>query len=145
MVGGESLFRGYHPQWRDRLDFATGDLGRLDAHGHLHVQGRRDGMIITGGEKVDPAEVEAVLRGSGELPEVVVLGVPDAEWGQVVVAAYPGSHKPKLDKVTEIVNRLLSPAKRPKPFVPLTSWPANAQGKVNRAEVARLVALALRL
>ncbi len=144
-IGGESLFRGYYPQWRDKWDFATGDLGRLDARGHLQVLGRRDAVIITGGEKVDPAEVETVLHGSGELPEVVVLGVPDAEWGQVVVAAYPESAQPKLDKITEAVSRLLAPAKRPKRFVALASWPANAQGKVNRAEVARLAVLALKL
>lgn len=138
-IGGESLFRGYFPQWRDKWDFATGDCGRLDERRHLHVTGRRDAVIITGGEKVDPAEVENVLRGTGELPEVVVLGVPDAKWGQVVVAAYPGSRQPNLDKVVEAVNRLLSPAKRPKRLVPLASWPANPQGKVNRAEVLRLI------
>ena len=45
-VGGDSLFRGYFPEWRDRRPFATGDLGRLDATGHLHVLGRRDAVIV---------------------------------------------------------------------------------------------------
>ena len=101
-------------------------------------------MIISGGEKVDPAAVEQVLRASGELPQVVVLGVPDAEWGQVVIAAYPEVPAPKLKKVAEVMNRLLSPAKRPKLFVPLPRWPVNEQGKVNRAEVAHLAEHALR-
>ncbi|MSU47171.1 MAG: 2-succinylbenzoate--CoA ligase [Lacunisphaera sp.] len=138
-IGGESLFRGYYPAWRDKWDYETGDCGRLDEHRHLHVLGRRDAVIITGGEKVDPAEVESVLRGTGEFPEVVVLGLPDTEWGQVIVAAYPGSTKPQLDKVSAALNRLLAPAKRPKRFVPLTSWPVGAAGKVDRAEVARLL------
>jgi O-succinylbenzoic acid--CoA ligase len=137
-VGGESLFRGYYPGWRDRRPFATGDLGRLDERGHLQVLGRRDAVIITGGEKVDPAEVEAALRGSGELAEVVVLGVPDAQWGQVVVAAYPASARPDLAKVAAALGRL-SPAKRPKRFVPVGDWPANEQGKVNRERLLALI------
>ena len=145
LTGGDSLFRGYYPQWRDRWPLATGDLGRLDDSGHLHVLGRRDAVIITGGEKVDPAEVEAVLCGSGELGEVVVLGLPDAEWGQVVVAAYPATALPIWALVHQAVTSRLSAPKRPKHFVPIADWPVNEQGKVNRAEVARLAALALRL
>jgi O-succinylbenzoic acid--CoA ligase len=139
-IGGDSLFRGYHPQWRDRRDFETDDRGRLDSQQHLHLTGRRDAVIITGGEKVDPAEVETVLRGTGEFAEVVVLGLPDAEWGQIIVAAYPATARPDLQKVAAALNRLLTPAKRPKKFVPLPDWPVNAQGKVNRAEVARQAA-----
>jgi O-succinylbenzoic acid--CoA ligase len=142
-VGGDSLFRGYFPEWRDRRPFATGDLGRLDATGHLHVLGRRDAVIITGGEKVDPAEVEAVLCGCGELGEVVVVGLPDPEWGQVVVAAYPATAQPVWALVHQAVAHRLSPAKRPKRYVPIAEWPVNAQGKVNRAEVARQARLGL--
>ncbi|MDI1335135.1 MAG: AMP-binding protein [Lacunisphaera sp.] len=142
-VGGDSLFRGYYPEWRDRRPFATGDLGRLDGQGHLQVLGRRDAVIITGGEKVDPAEVEAVLCGSGELGEVIVLGVPDAEWGQVVVAAYPASAQPVWALVQQAVTSRLSAMKRPKHFVPVADWPVNDQGKVNRAEVARRVQAAM--
>jgi o-succinylbenzoate---CoA ligase len=143
-LGGDSMFRGYHPQWRDGWDFETEDRGRLDQPGHLHVTGRRDLVIITGGEKVDPVEVETVLRDTGELTEIVVLGVPDAEWGHVIVAAYPEAARPDLDKVAVAVSRLLAPAKRPKRFVPIANWPVNSQGKVNRTEVARLVGDALR-
>ncbi|MBL9214582.1 MAG: AMP-binding protein [Opitutaceae bacterium] len=143
-VGGDSLFRGYYPEWRPAGEFATGDGGYFDSAGRLHVTGRRDAVIITGGEKVDPGEVESILRGSGELPDVVVLGLPDAEWGQRVVAAYPAEQKPRLEAVQAALARLLAPAKRPKQFVPITPWPANTQGKVNRAEAARLAARALR-
>ena len=138
-VGGGSLFRGYYPEWRTGAGFVTEDAGQLDERGHLHVTGRRDSIIITGGEKVDPVEVEAVLRGCGEFADVAVLGVPDAEWGQAIVAAYPAAPAPRLDRVMAAVNRLLAPAKRPKRYVPLENWSANAQGKINRAEVIRLV------
>ncbi len=142
-IGGDSLFRGYYPDWRTDDEYMTSDAGWLDERGHLHVTGRRDSVIITGGEKVDPVEVEAVLRGSGEFIEVVVLGMPDAEWGQVVIAAYPETERPNLDKVQAAITRLLSPAKRPKRFVAVANWPANSQGKVNRAEVARRASLNL--
>jgi len=139
-VGGDSLFRGYYPDWRDRRPFATGDLGRLDPRGDLHVLGRSDAVIISGGEKVDPAEVEAVLCGTGELGEVVVLGLPDAQWGQVVVAAYPAAAQPVWARVHQAVALRLSAPKRPKHYVPIADWPVNEQGKVNRAEVARQAA-----
>ncbi|AOS45809.1 2-succinylbenzoate--CoA ligase [Lacunisphaera limnophila] len=135
-IGGESVFRGYWPAWREPGDFVTQDAGSMDGQGHLHVSGRRDAVIITGGEKVNPAEVEAVLRDTGAFADVVVFGVPDAEWGESVVAAYPG---PAIDvaRVERALAGLLSPAKRPKRFVALADWPVNAQGKLNRGEVAR--------
>jgi O-succinylbenzoic acid--CoA ligase len=139
LVGGDSIFRGYYPERREAGTFATQDGGWLDDRGQLHVTGRRDAVIITGGEKVNPTEVEAVLRGTGEFSEVVVLGVPDTEWGESVVAAYPTESPPNLARVETALAKLLSPAKRPKRLVPVTPWPVNAQGKVNRGEVARLV------
>ena len=72
------------------------------------------------------------------------MGMPDEEWGQIVIAAYPAATEPKLKKVAEVMNRMLSPAKRPKLFVPLATWPVNDQGKVIRPEATRLAEQALR-
>jgi o-succinylbenzoate---CoA ligase len=66
--------------------FRTGDLGRLDADGRLTVDGRRDSLIITGGENVWPDAVEDVLRGHPSVADVAISGEPDPEWGQVVAA-----------------------------------------------------------
>jgi len=143
VVGGASLFRGYYPAWREEEIFATQDGGWLDERGHLHVTGRRDSVIISGGEKVNPVEVEAALRGTGEFADVVVLGVPDAEWGQSVVAAYAAGKQPNQSRVDAALAKLLSPAKRPKRWVAIPDWPVNAQGKVNRAEVAKRLAAQL--
>jgi O-succinylbenzoic acid--CoA ligase len=140
LVGGDSIFRGYYPDAREPGEFATQDGGWLDERGHLHVSGRRDAVIISGGEKVNPAEVEAVLRGTGEFADVVVFGRSDAEWGERVVAAYSTDTIPNLTRVEAAVAKLLSPAKRPKQLLALAAWPVNAQGKVNRAEVARRLA-----
>lgn len=67
--------------------FRTGDVGRLDVHGRLHVLGRADGVIVSGGEKVAPARVEAVLLAQPGVHDACVVGLPDSEWGEVVGAA----------------------------------------------------------
>jgi o-succinylbenzoate---CoA ligase len=136
-IEGESVFRGYYPERRTARAFETADLGRIDAHGRLHVLGRSDAAIITGGEKVQPAEVEASLRASGEFADVAVLGVPDAEWGQCVVACYPATERPPEWSRVEDKLSALAAFKRPKRFVALADWPRNASGKLNRAELVR--------
>lgn len=136
-VAGESVFRGYWPETRTAGPFETEDLGRIDAQGRLHVLGRRDAMIISGGKKIAAADVEAALQASGEFDDVAVIGVPDAEWGEAVVACYPAeaARAPNLDRAVAA----LAPAQRPKRFVALPEWPRNVQGKINRAELRRRV------
>ena len=129
-VAGESVFRGYWPETRETREFVTEDLGRIDERGGLEIFGRRDAVIITGGKKVQPAEVEAVLRASGEFADVAVIGVPDAEWGEVVVACYPASERePNIERAVGALPGYL----RPKRFVAVADWPRNEQGKINRA------------
>lgn len=133
-VAGKSLFHGYWPEWRASREFVTSDFARLDHHGHVQILGRSDAMIITGGRKVSPMEIEAALRGTGEFTDVAVVGVPDAEWGARVVACYPaGGKPPNLARVKRILAAMLGPHLRPKQFAPVSGWPRNAQGKLNRA------------
>jgi O-succinylbenzoic acid--CoA ligase len=137
-VGGESIFRGYYPDWEvgapaSRREFVTGDLGRLDGRGRLTVVGRKDAVIITGGEKVDPQEVEAALWASGEYSDVAVIGIPDPEWGEAVVACYPAGERPPDLSRTAARGCDLAAYKRPRRFLAVADWPRNAQGKVNRA------------
>lgn len=137
VVGGGSLFHGYYPEHREVREFDTGDLGRIDAAGQLIVLGRRDAVIITGGKKVQPLEVEAVLRASGEFDDVVLLGVPHPEWGEEVVACYPaGSRAPNLP----LAVASLPGFQRPKRFVAVPNWPRNAQGKLDREALRRACA-----
>lgn len=129
-IAGESVFRGYFPTRARARSFTTEDLGQLDQAGRLTVLGRRDAVIISGGKKVRPEDVEAALRASGEFQDVAVVGAPDPEWGEIVVACYPaGGRAPDLAKAGAA---LAGPA-RPKRFVAVANWPRNAQGKINRA------------
>jgi O-succinylbenzoic acid--CoA ligase len=91
---------------------ATGDGGAIDQHGLLSVNGRLAEVIVTGGEKVWPAAVEAVLLDHGQVADAQVFGRPDPEWGQVVVAAVvPRDHAspPTLDELREHVRSRLAP------------------------------------
>lgn len=144
-VAGESLFRGYWPETRMAGEWRTDDLGEDAAGGGLRVLGRADALFISGGEKVNPAEVEAVLRevAGAFLADVVVVGVSHAEWGKETVALYPRAAQDAAwdeDAVRAGVAARLAPAKRPKRYVavPSADWPRNAQGKVNRAALADL-------
>jgi len=139
VVEAESLFRGYWPEGRAAGAWPTGDRGLMDEHGGLAVLGRSDALIVTGGEKVDPAEVEAVLRGTGELGDVAVIGVPDPGWGTSVVACYPAQgREPNRAKLTTALGSLAA-FKRPKRLVALADWPRDAAGKIDRVKLVRQV------
>jgi o-succinylbenzoate---CoA ligase len=87
-IGGPVLFSGYRgaPQNPAGQWFRTGDLGRLDPAGQLIVRGRADDVINTGGHKVVPGEVAAALQTAPGVADVAVVGLPDDEWGEMVVA-----------------------------------------------------------
>jgi o-succinylbenzoate---CoA ligase len=140
-VGGESLFRGYWPALSGDREFTTDDVGRIDARGYLHIVGRRDAVIITGGKKVQPEEVEAALRASAEFADVAVVGVADPEWGEVVVACYPerAARNPDLEHVQRAIDDRLSAFQRPKRYVALADWPRTLHGKVDRAALRATV------
>jgi O-succinylbenzoic acid--CoA ligase len=137
-ISGESLFRGYYPDTSTARSWVTQDLGGYNADGSLVILGRRDALIVTGGNKVSPHEVEAALRQSGEFDDVAVIGLPDPEWGEMVVACHPaGPREPRLWAVEAALSALAS-FKRPKRYLAVSPWPRNEQGKIDRASLARL-------
>lgn len=122
--------------------FRSEDLGEL-VDGRLSVLGRADDVVVTGGLKVAPGPVEAVLLQLPGVAEAVVVGVDDAEWGQRVVAAVvpaPGRPVPTLDAVRRAVRSGLDAAAAPRQLVVLDRMPLRGPGKPDRAEVARLAA-----
>jgi len=133
-------FEGYtHGDTKDHLDgyMLTGDLGRLDAEGRLNVEGRVDDMIISGGENVYPAEVEAVLGQHRDVVEAAVVGVPDEAFGQRLLAFVvlrPGA-KTSTQHLRTHVRDQLANYKVPREIVVLDELPRNASGKVMKKQL----------
>jgi O-succinylbenzoic acid--CoA ligase len=138
LVRGETLFTGYVD--RDVVDrpldadgwFRTGDLGELDVDGYLRVRGRKDNLFISGGENVQPEEIEDALCRLQGVEDAVVVPVPDAEFGSRPVAfvrASGGAMEPEL--LSRELGRALPRFKIPVAF---HGWPEEAGGmKVDRA------------
>jgi o-succinylbenzoate---CoA ligase len=113
----------------------TGDAGELDAFGRLRVSGRLGDLIITGGENVWPAPVEAAIRTLPGVADVAVAGRADPEWGQRVVAwvvPVTSADPPPLAAVRRLVAELVAPFAAPRQLVVVTSLPRTAIGKVQR-------------
>jgi len=112
----------------------TGDLGRVDADGRLWVAGRRDDVIITGGEKVVPDEVEAVLTAHPQVVDAAVFAQRDAIWGQRVAAAVVLELGAALDasQLEVWCRRLLAGFKVPRHFDFVAALPRTASGKLRR-------------
>lgn len=131
-VQASSIALGYYPEPLHPAAFQTDDLGYLDADGYLYIVGRSSHKVITGGENVFPAEVETAIRSTQLVSDVCVFGLPDADWGEVVMAAYvPSSPDVTIAMLQTALESHLSKFKRPKHWIPLTQIPRNAQGKVN--------------
>lgn len=113
---------------------ATGDEGSLTTAGELSVFGRTDDMIKSGGEKVWPEAVEAVLRRLPLVADVAVAGSPDPEWGQRVVAyVVPASGTtPTLDSLRGLVKDEIGAHAAPRQLVMLDRLPRTANGKLQR-------------
>lgn len=117
----------------------TGDLGRLDADGYLYLCGRRSAMIKTAGERVFPGEIEAVVRRHPAVAECVVVGVPDPELGERIVAVVvppEGATAPSLAAVRAHGLGALPFVRLPRAVVAVEALPRTPSGKVDRAALA---------
>jgi fatty-acyl-CoA synthase len=138
-VGNEMLFEGYTGGGnKDVIDglMSSGDVGCLDEEGRLHVSGRDDDMIVSGGENVFPREVEDLISKMDGVNEVAVIGVDDEEFGQRLKAfvSKKGS-KPTEDDIKAKVKSDLARYKVPKEVEFLDELPRNATGKVLKKEL----------
>ena len=147
LVQGDTVMAGY---WRNPQASAdamrggwlhTGDIGVMDGHGFLTLKDRSKDLIISGGSNIYPREVEEVLLTAPGVAETAVVGAPDAEWGEVVVAyvvAAPGTLPATLDA---LCLSQIARFKRPKRYVFVDALPKNPYGKVLKTELrARLAA-----
>ncbi|MGB5050929.1 MAG: long-chain fatty acid--CoA ligase, partial [Caldilineaceae bacterium] len=116
-------------------------LGSLDDEGDLFLVQRRSDLIVTGGENVYPAEVEAVLRAHPAVAEVCVVGVTDAEWGQRVAAAVqlrPGEFVEEAALLAFCRERLAG-YKAPQQVRFVAELPQTASGKIERRRVGEML------
>lgn len=121
--------------------FSTGDIGYLDTDGYLYVLDRRSDLIISGGENVYPAEVEAVLLAHPDVEEVGVCGIADAQWGQVPVAFVrlrPGRQTHADDLFTYAASRLAR-YKLPRAYHLVGPLPRTSSGKLIRRALPSLL------
>jgi O-succinylbenzoic acid--CoA ligase len=122
---------------------ATGDIGYLDEEGYLYVLDRRIDLIISGGENVYPAEIEAVLMTHPDVIEAGVCGQDEAEWGQIPIAFVhmkPGSGV-SAEKLMSYVQERLARYKQPRAIYLVDQLPRSSSGKLLRRALRRLVDL----
>lgn len=140
-VRGPNVFKGYWQmpektaeELREDGFFITGDLGKFDADGYLHIVGRNKDLIISGGYNIYPKEVELLLDQEDGVLESAVIGVPHPDFGETVV----GILVPKpnqdidLDKVSSNIAKSLARFKQPNRLIVVTELPRNTMGKVQK-------------
>jgi long-chain acyl-CoA synthetase len=147
-VRGEMVMRGYLNNAEATAKalangwLHTGDLGRLDPQGYLTLVDRSKDLIISGGSNIYPREVEEVLLRHPQVREAAVVGVPDAEWGEIavaVVAAAPGA-APDEAALDAFCLQHIARFKRPKRYVFVAELPKNPTGKVLKRELREKLA-----
>jgi o-succinylbenzoate---CoA ligase len=145
-IGGPVVFSGYRNRpglTAAALDdgwFVTSDVGWLDRDGRLAVHGRADEMINTGGEKVAPAEVAAILEACPGVREAVVFGEPDPEWGERVTAAVvptEAAAPPRLADLRAAVRQRMPAHAAPRALILLPAIPLLPSGKPDQAALRR--------
>jgi acyl-CoA synthetase (AMP-forming)/AMP-acid ligase II len=135
------LFSGYWEQPEKTAEvlrggrYFTGDLARKDESGFIYLEGRIKDMIKTGGLNVYPAEVEMVLKAHPKVREVAVVGVPDPEWGEKVVACVIPEAPCGVQELIDYCKTDLAGYKVPKTVTFMADFPRDAVGKLVKREL----------
>ncbi|CAA0136680.1 2-succinylbenzoate--CoA ligase [Mycolicibacterium vanbaalenii] len=124
--------------------FATRDTASVDADGYLYIGGRSDDTIIRGGENIAPAEIEDVLVEHDAVHEVAVVGLEDAEWGQLIVAVVvpEGGASPDGEELRQYVRARLRGSRTPDRVVFVGNLPTTPTGKILRRVIVDQLRLA---
>jgi fatty-acyl-CoA synthase len=143
LVSGPNVFAGYWQRPHDTADsmidgwFRSGDLGRVDDDGWAYIIDRVKDVIISGGENIYPAEVEAVLAQLPQVADCAVVGVPDERWGEVGLAYITTHPETPLDETTvrTHLDQRLAKFKRPQYIRFVDVLPRTATGKLQKAKL----------
>ncbi|HAT86128.1 MAG TPA: malonyl-CoA synthase, partial [Rhizobiales bacterium] len=140
-VRGPNVFKGYWQmpektaaELREDGFFITGDLGKIDEDGYVHIVGRNKDLIISGGYNIYPKEIELVLDEQDDVLESAVVGVPHPDFGETVlgILVAENGQTPDLDKAMNAVRDSLARFKHPQKLVVLDELPRNTMGKVQK-------------
>lgn len=140
-VRGPNVFKGYWQmpektaaELREDGFFITGDLGKLDEDGYVHIVGRNKDLIISGGYNIYPKEIELVLDEQPGVLESAVIGVPHADFGETVLGLIVPEHGASLDleAIGEACKASLARFKHPRKLIEVEDLPRNTMGKVQK-------------
>jgi malonyl-CoA/methylmalonyl-CoA synthetase len=140
-VKGPNVFKGYwrmpektKAEFRDDGFFITGDLGKIDGDGYVHILGRGKDLVISGGFNVYPKEIESEIDAMPGVIESAVIGVPHADFGEGVTAVLVCDKGAKVDEtsVLKALDGRLAKFKMPKRVFVVDELPRNAMGKVQK-------------
>jgi len=140
-VKGPNVFKGYwrmpektKSEFRDDGFFITGDLGKIDAKGYVHIVGRGKDLVISGGFNVYPKEIESEIDAMPGVVESAVIGVPHADFGEGVTAVVVKHAEAKVDEASVLkgLEGRLAKFKMPKRVFVVNELPRNSMGKVQK-------------
>jgi malonyl-CoA/methylmalonyl-CoA synthetase len=140
-VKGPNVFKGYwrmpektRSEFRDDGFFITGDLGKIDDKGYVHILGRGKDLVISGGFNVYPKEIESEIDAMPGVVESAVIGVPHADFGEGVTAVVVCDKSAKVDEISVLkaLDGRLAKFKMPKRVIVVEELPRNAMGKVQK-------------
>jgi len=140
-VRGPNVFLGYWRkpektalELRDDGFFISGDMGKIDADGYVHILGREKDLVISGGYNIYPKQIETEIDALDGVTESAVFGIPDPDLGEVVAAAVVLDAGAQLDQehILDALRPLLARFKLPRKLVLLDELPRNAMGKVQK-------------
>ncbi len=140
-VRGPNVFLGYWnkpektaAELRETGFFVTGDLGKIDEDGYVHIVGREKDLIISGGYNIYPKEIELVLDNLPGILESAVIGIPDDDFGEAVVALVVPAPGQQVDfhKIQSSIRKCLARYKHPKKIIEIDDLPRNTMGKVQK-------------
>lgn len=142
---GPQIFDGYYNMDDQSVYFDedgwfnTGDFGHINGFGHLFIESRRTDLIVSGGENVNPFEVEEAIQKLPTIKQAVVIGLPDEEWGERVTAVVTlkNGRTPELDEIRDQLKDSLTNYKIPKELKIVKEFPTTSTGKIKRWELVK--------
>ncbi len=146
-VKSDTVAKGYYlneKMWEDKFAgdyFLTGDYGKLDIKGNLYIEMRREDLIVTGGENVNPHEVEAAIKTLQNVSDAYVFGVDDDKWGEMVCALIETNKNLDLALLKNKLKEKLAGYKIPKRVAFISELPKNEMGKIDKLKAAKYLEL----